>query len=43
MDEYNNIELDPRILPGVDLALWLRIIVILVLVAAAAGITLATA
>jgi hypothetical protein len=43
MDEYNDIESGIRILPGVDLALWLRIVVMLVLVAAAAGIALAVA
>lgn len=41
MDEYDDIELGTRILPGVDLTLWLRIIVMLVVVAATAGITLA--
>jgi hypothetical protein len=40
MDEYNDIELGLRILPGVDLTLWLRIVVLVVLAAVAAGIAL---
>jgi len=43
MDEYNDIELGMRILPGVDLTLWLRIFVLLVLAAVAAGIGLVVA
>jgi hypothetical protein len=39
MDNDNHVELGMRILPGVDLALWLRLVVLLILVAAAAGIT----
>jgi hypothetical protein len=27
MDDYDNVELGTRILPGVDLALWFRIVV----------------
>jgi hypothetical protein len=43
MDEYNDIELGVRILPGVDLTLWLRILVLLVLAAVAAGVGLVVA
>lgn len=42
MDEYNEIEFGMRILPGVDLVLWLRIIGFLILAAVGGGIALAT-
>jgi hypothetical protein len=41
MDEYNDIELGLRILPGVDLALWLRIVVLMLMAAVVAGVTVA--
>jgi hypothetical protein len=41
MDDYDDIESGVTILPGVDLALWLRIVVLLVLAVVAGGITLA--
>jgi hypothetical protein len=41
MDEYNNTELGMRILPGVDLALWLRIVVLVLMAAVVAGVTVA--
>ncbi len=41
MDDYNDIELGERILPGVDLALWLRIIVAVLLAVVVGGLTLA--
>jgi hypothetical protein len=41
MNEYKDMELGTRILPGVDLALWLRIIGFVILAALAVGITFA--
>jgi hypothetical protein len=41
MDDYNDIEPGVRILPGVDLALWLRLFVALLLAVAIGGIVLA--
>jgi hypothetical protein len=41
MDDYKHVELGLRILPGVDLALWLRIVTAVVLAAVALGIGLA--
>jgi hypothetical protein len=41
MDEYNDIELGMRILPAVDLTLWVRIVVLMILAAIAGGIALA--
>jgi len=43
MDEYSDIETGITILPGVDLTLWLRIIVVLAVVAAIGAVTLAVA
>jgi biopolymer transport protein ExbD len=40
MDENKDVEAGINILPGVDLALWLRIIVLLALAVVAVGITL---
>jgi hypothetical protein len=42
MDEYNEIELGMRLLPGVDLALWVRIIGVLILALIVGGVVLAT-
>lgn len=42
MDEYNDIELGMRILPGVDLTLWLRIVGMVLMAAIAAAIVFAT-
>jgi hypothetical protein len=42
MDEYNEPELGTRLLPGVDLALWLRIFALMALAAVAAAIVVAT-
>jgi hypothetical protein len=41
MNKQNDIELGTKILPGVDLALWLRLVVLVVFAAVAAGIALA--
>lgn len=41
MNDYDHMELGTRILPGVDLALWLRIVAFVILAALAVGITLA--
>lgn len=38
----DNFEMGGRILPGVDLTLWLRILVVLVLAIAIGGVALAT-
>ena len=37
MDEYDELEVGATVLPGVDLALWLRIVVSLIVLAAAVG------
>jgi hypothetical protein len=41
MNEYEDMKLGTRILPGVDLALWLRIVGFVIVAAVAAGITFA--
>lgn len=41
MDDFDNIELGTRILPGVDLALWLRIVGMLLMAVIVAGIVIA--
>jgi hypothetical protein len=43
MDKYNDNESGVTILPGVDLALWLRILVTLLLLVVAGGVVLAVA
>lgn len=43
MDEYNDIDTGVTILPGVDLALWLRIVVMVLLLVVAGGVALAVA
>jgi hypothetical protein len=40
MNERSDLDLGTRILPGVDLTLWLRILAVLVLAAIAAGIAI---
>jgi hypothetical protein len=43
MDNHNNVELGMRILPGVDLALWLRLVVaVLVTALVAVGLVVAS-
>jgi len=41
MNKYDDTELGMRILPGVDLTLWLRIVVALLITLAVAGIVVA--
>jgi hypothetical protein len=41
MNEYEDVEFGTRILPGVDLALWLRLVGLVILAALAVGITVA--
>ena len=41
MDEFEDIDAPLLILPGVDLALWLRILVVLAVVITAAVVTVA--
>jgi hypothetical protein len=41
MNECKDAELGMRLLPGVDLALWLRLVVLAVFVAVAAGVGIA--
>jgi hypothetical protein len=41
MREYNDVEMGERILPGVDLALWLRLLVVLLVAIAIGGIAVA--
>jgi hypothetical protein len=43
MNDYNDVKMGERILPGVDLTLWLRLIVALLLAVAVGGIALAVA
>ena len=43
MDEFDDVDAGFMILPGVDLALWLRIVVLLVLAVAALAIGLVVA
>jgi hypothetical protein len=40
MSEHNH-DIGTRILPGVDLALWLRIVVFLIVAAVAGGVAIA--
>jgi len=41
MNERNDVEIGERVLPGVDLALWLRLVVALLVAVAVAGFTVA--
>jgi hypothetical protein len=41
MDEHNDVDLGARLLPGVDLALWLRLVALVLLAAAGVGIAFA--
>lgn len=41
MDNSDDLDFGVRILPGIDLTLWLRLVVLLVVLAAVGGITLA--
>jgi hypothetical protein len=43
MNQYDDVELGTRLLPGVDLALWLQIIVTVLFVLAVGGLALALA
>jgi hypothetical protein len=41
MDDHHETELGMRILPAIDLTLWLRIFMLMILAAVAVGITVA--
>ena len=41
MNHYDDLELGTRVLPGVDLALWIQIIAAVLVVLAVAGLALA--
>jgi hypothetical protein len=43
MNNFDDIDWGTRVLPGVDLTLWLRLFVALLLVVVAGGIAVATA